>query len=162
MTLKHFSHGLWIMTVLAVVKAIVAVRGELIRVPGSTSRAFPAVSGDSRDAQAHSSAADLQVIEESNLFQRYREPPSVIQNPMQAQTAVQQAPAPPKPRLVLRGIIGGPPWNAVLQGVPGRDGDVLVRSGDSVGGLKVRSISALGATIRGLDTAWNLKLSRGP
>jgi hypothetical protein len=63
---------------------------------------------------------------------------------------------------VLRGLVGGPPWNAILDGVPGHDGGFVVRAGDSVAGLKIRSVRRDGATIRGMDTTWILRLGRAP
>ena len=71
-------------------------------------------------------------------------------------------PAPPKPKLVLRGIVGGPPWDAIIEGLPNREGSFVLRSGDSVSGLKVRSVRADRVTIRGMDTTWILKLDRVP
>jgi hypothetical protein len=71
-------------------------------------------------------------------------------------------PAPPKPRLVLRGIVGGPPWDAIVDGIPNREGSYVVRSGDSVSGLKIRSVRADRVTIRGMDTTWILTLGRAP
>ncbi|MBX6330548.1 MAG: hypothetical protein IRY91_01740, partial [Gemmatimonadaceae bacterium] len=69
-------------------------------------------------------------------------------------------PAPPKPALALAGLVGGPPWAALLDGVPGRDGTVLVHVGDTLGPLRVRSVSAAGVTISGMDTTWHLTLKR--
>jgi len=66
------------------------------------------------------------------------------------------APKPPKPRLMLAGIIGGPPWQALLDSVPGRDGSVLVHKGDTLGALRVRSIGRDTVIVQGLDTTWRL------
>lgn len=71
-------------------------------------------------------------------------------------------PAPPKPRLVLRGIVGGPPWDAIVDGLPNHEGSYVLRTGDSVSGLKIRSVRADRVTIRGMDTTWILKLDRAP
>jgi hypothetical protein len=68
---------------------------------------------------------------------------------------------PPAPMLVLRGIVGGPPWEAVIDGVPGRHGAVVVRAGDVLGGtseLRVRRVGADGVTITGRDSTWRLKV----
>lgn len=79
---------------------------------------------------------------------------------------------PPKPVLVLRGVVGGPPWEALLDGVPGRERGVVVRSGDVLGPsvvlangspaaqmLHVRRISADGVVITGMDTTWRLRVA---
>lgn len=75
------------------------------------------------------------------------------------------APSPPesnaaRPNPSLSGIIGGPPWVALLDGVPGHDGSVLLRGGDTLGGLEVRAVTATTATISGFDTTWKLALKR--
>jgi hypothetical protein len=67
---------------------------------------------------------------------------------------------PPKPALAVAGIIGGPPWAALLEGVPGRDGTVLVHAGAVVEGLRVRSVTADHVIITGIDTTWSLTLKR--
>lgn len=66
------------------------------------------------------------------------------------------APKPPKPALVLSGIIGGPPWIGVVDGIPGHDQSVLVHPGDSVGGLRIRSVTRNYVMIAGIDTTWRL------
>lgn len=70
--------------------------------------------------------------------------------------------SPPKPRiqLVLNGIIGGPPWRAVLTGVPGHDGNTIVAAGDTVGGLRIRSIKHDGVVVQGPDTTWDFAMKR--
>lgn len=70
------------------------------------------------------------------------------------------AAAPPRPMLVLSGIVGGPPWEALLDGVPGREGSVLVRAGDVLGSLTIRSIGRDTLIVRGTDTTWVLTLKR--
>jgi len=65
-------------------------------------------------------------------------------------------PKPPKPALVLSGIVGGPPWIGVVDGVPGHDQGVTVQSGDTLGGLRIRSITKHLVLITGLDTVWRL------
>lgn len=68
-------------------------------------------------------------------------------------------PSPPKPQLSISGIVG-PPWTAVLEGVPGRDAPVAVRTGDRVGELTVRRVGPDGVVVAGMDTTWRLSLKR--
>lgn len=68
-------------------------------------------------------------------------------------------PAPPRPQLAVSGIVG-PPWTALLDGVPGRDGPVSVRTGDQVDGLRIRRVDRDGVTVVGMDTTWRLSLKR--
>jgi len=69
-------------------------------------------------------------------------------------------PIPPRPTLWLRGLVWGHAPAAIIEGAPGTDGPRLVRVGDSVGPLRVRSISATHVVVAGLDTTWRLVLSR--
>jgi hypothetical protein len=71
------------------------------------------------------------------------------------QVAVQ---VPPRPRLALRGVVWGGDTAAVIEGVPGRDAPIVVRAGDTIGGLRVRSISPRRVSLAGLDTTWLLSL----
>jgi hypothetical protein len=65
-----------------------------------------------------------------------------------------------KPHLVLKGVLGGPPWDAVVEGIPGREGAVVIRVGESVAGVSVRAIRRDTAYVRGFDTTWALPLTR--
>lgn len=67
----------------------------------------------------------------------------------------------PRPALVLRGVVGADPsWRAILDGVPGSEGGVLLAAGDSVGGLRVRRVTADSAIVFGADTTWRLGVQR--
>lgn len=92
-------------------------------------------------------------------FRLERRPSAVPYSP-----ALESAPAPPsrppRPALAVAGIVGGPPWEALLDGVPGRQGTVLVRRGDTLGGLRVRSVAKDSVRITGMDTTWVLTIRR--
>jgi hypothetical protein len=93
-------------------------------------------------------------------FRRSRRPASVRYSAGGAQTAsgaTPQAPSPPKPALKLRGLVVGAVSAGVLEGVPGREGPVLVRAGDTLSGLRIRQVTSSGVTIAGLDTTWHLR-----
>lgn len=62
------------------------------------------------------------------------------------------------PPLLLRGLTGGPPWQVVLEGVPGRSGNLVLRSGDEIGGLNIRAVVHDTVIIRGADTTWRLTI----
>lgn len=66
---------------------------------------------------------------------------------------------PPKPNLTLTGLLG-PPWRAVIEGIPGREGGALVSAGDTIAGLLIRSIRADTVIVRGADTTWRLTVRR--
>lgn len=69
------------------------------------------------------------------------------------------AAAAPRPSLVLVGIVG-PPWRALVDGIPGHDGSMVLGAGQSVAGLRVRDVTATAATISGTDTTWHLTVKR--
>jgi hypothetical protein len=65
---------------------------------------------------------------------------------------------PERPRLVLRGILGGPPWNALLDGLPEHESSVLVQVGDLFGDYRVRSIDGYAVVVQSADSIWKLTL----
>ena len=68
--------------------------------------------------------------------------------------------SPGRPLLVLKAIVGGPPWEAVLEGVPGREGDVLVTVGDRIGQLAIKAVTTLSVTVSLPDTTYRLSFAR--
>jgi hypothetical protein len=95
-----------------------------------------------------------------NIFQREQESGPPEQVVKQLQPEPPRPPAPPKPPLQLRGVIGGPPWDAVLEGVPGRQAGVVVRLGDHVGGLGIVALKRDTVVVEGFDTTWTLTMRR--
>jgi hypothetical protein len=65
---------------------------------------------------------------------------------------------PPKPALRLRGILGGPPWDVLIEGVPGREGAVVARVGQTLGGVTIRAVHRDTVIVRGMDTTWKLTI----
>jgi hypothetical protein len=65
----------------------------------------------------------------------------------------------PRPPLVVSGIVG-PPWRAVLEGMPGREGSTVVVEGESFGELRIRSIRGDTVVVAGRDTTWRLVVRR--
>lgn len=102
------------------------------------------------DAAVLGRAADS--VSVADPFRLARRPPRVAFG-----TTLPNAP-PPRPRLqlALDGIVGGPPWRAVLEGVPMHDGSTVVAAGDTIGGLTVRSIRRDTVVVWGMDTTWTL------
>ena len=64
------------------------------------------------------------------------------------------------PNLTLRGIVGGPPWDAIVDGLPGHPAGMVVRDGESVGGFTVIVTARDAVRIKGVDTSWILVLRR--
>ncbi len=96
------------------------------------------------------------LIVERDLFRVARRPAGVTYDLVRA--AQPPTPVPPKPALMLTGIVwdrGGNP-SAVLDGVPGAGGPRVVRSGERIGALLVRRIERDRVVVVGLDTTWTL------
>ncbi|HMC56659.1 MAG TPA: hypothetical protein VKH19_15890 [Gemmatimonadaceae bacterium] len=69
--------------------------------------------------------------------------------------------APPiRPAFVLKGIVGGPPWRAVIDGIPGALPGTVVSSGNTFDKLVVRSVTRTDVVIQGPDTTWKLSLAK--
>ena len=123
-----------------------------------TMSAPPDVRAPARDSIALAGA----VLVRGNPFRFDRKPSAVPYQPELegAPPPPPAAPKPPKPVLVLRGIVGGPPWDAMVEGIPDRQGPVLVRRGDTLGGLTIRAIRRDTVIIQGADTTWRLTIKR--
>lgn len=65
-------------------------------------------------------------------------------------------PPAPRPTLVLKAIVGGPPWQAVIEGIPGQTSAAVVRSGEKFGTLTIRAVSRDSVAVQTTDTAWVL------
>lgn len=59
----------------------------------------------------------------------------------------------------VSGIVG-PPWRAALEGVPGREGGVLVGVGDTLAGWRVVALRRDTIVIQAKDTTWRLAVRR--
>jgi hypothetical protein len=110
------------------------------------------------EASALGRAADA--IARGNLFRPERRPPDPTATSLPQGVQAPPQFGPPKAQLILRGLLGGPPWEAVLEGVPGREGSVLVRAGQVINGLTIRAVSANVVVVQGMDTTWTLTMPR--
>lgn len=61
-----------------------------------------------------------------------------------------------RPALAISGIVWGMEPAAVVEGVPGVEGSVVLRRGESAAGLRVVRIDRDRVVIRGMDTTWRL------
>jgi hypothetical protein len=154
--------GAWVERALwcGAVAGIVAT-GALLRAPtdaGSTVAVVPVLPHPSARPTADSLREAVNAVIEGNLFRADGAPTEDQSAP--PVMSVLGAPLAPKPQLILRGILGGPPWNALVEGVPGRDGVVVLRSGEQSGGLTVRAIRNDTVIVAGFDTTWTLTIRR--
>jgi hypothetical protein len=71
-------------------------------------------------------------------------------------------PAPARPTLILKAIVGGPPWQAIIDGIPGQTSGTVVRAGATFDRLSVRSVTRDSVVVQGPDTSWVLAFRRRP
>ena len=69
-------------------------------------------------------------------------------------------PPPLRPTMTLRAIVGGPPWQAVVDGLPGQPANTIVRAGSTYDKLIARSVTRDSVVIQGPDTTWVLRFRR--
>lgn len=158
MTRRHIERALWSCAALTVTAGVLGMRGAGPRIAGGVA-ALPVIA--TTPARPTSAALDSAVDEvvERNLFR----PKRAVAEEREASSALgPMAMTVPssKPHLVLKGVLGGPPWDAVVEGIPGREGAVVIRAGETVAGVTVRAIRRDTAFVRGFDTTWALPLTR--
>jgi hypothetical protein len=100
------------------------------------------------DSAAHEVAA-------TDPFRLDRHPASVAYRP--DLEGVAPPPKPPKPQLVLEGLVGGA---ALIDGAPGHPATTIVHVGDTLGGLRIRRVGRDTVIVTGADTIWRLTLRR--
>jgi hypothetical protein len=105
-----------------------------------------------------SAAADTTV--DNDPFRISNSPPSVQAKTNGTPLRIAPAPQPSRPILVLKAITGGPPWQAIVAGLPGQGGDAVVNSGAVFDALRIQSITRDSVVVRGGDTAWTLTMRR--
>ena len=71
-------------------------------------------------------------------------------------------PPPVRPAFALKAIVGGPPWSAVVDGIPGQPAGAVVRQGVQYEKLLVRSVTRDSVIIQGPDTTWVLRFGGRP
>jgi hypothetical protein len=97
-------------------------------------------------------------LRDRDPFRWARTPAAIRFNPWEpVAPLVSSAPPPPsRPVLGLVGLVGGPPWTALIEGIPGREGGVLLRVGERIGGIRLDEVHGSTARLSGLDTTWVL------
>jgi hypothetical protein len=67
-----------------------------------------------------------------------------------------------RPNMTLKAVIGGPPWQAIVDGIPGQAQGTLVRPGSVFDKLVARAVTRDSVVIQGPDTTWVLAFGRRP
>ncbi len=154
---RRVEIGVWAVTLALIVAAVVGWRSTglasatpHVRLPAAPSLT-PAPSGSRLGVLASRIVA-------RNPFRLDRKPASIAYG--SASLAIPGAPmGVPRPPLMLSGVFG-PPWQAVLEGIPGKQGSVVARVGDAFGELRIRSIRRDTVVVQGADTTWKLTVRR--
>jgi hypothetical protein len=123
--------------------------------PASISVASLAIAQKRSKAPAVYDSAMHEIVE-GNVFRRDRSPAE----PMAQSLLPIPKPVLQRPHLELRGLMGGPPWEVLLEGMPGHQSSVLMRVGQSIGGIKLTAVTTGTVVLRGADTVWHLTLRK--
>ena len=67
-----------------------------------------------------------------------------------------------RPQFVLRAIVGGPPWSAIVEGIPGQAGGIVVSAGLAFDMVRIRSITRDTVVVQTSDTTWKLTMRGTP
>jgi hypothetical protein len=119
---------------------------------------LPAIEGLPRPTDAASLDITARRAIARNPFRLSRLPATVPYSPSGG--AAPPSPPPLRPTFVLKGIIGGPPFQAIVDGIPGAAAGQVIRRGDVFDKLIVRSIDRGRVVIVGPDTNWTLTLPK--
>lgn len=140
----------------AVLVALLAFRrnGE---VPVTRMAAARPVSIDDPVAPAARQSA-LEASVAHDAFRRNRLAPARSYDGVQLEAARSAPPPVPiaRPVLILSGILWGAEPEALVDGIPGIDGSRLMHRGDSVAGLRLRTLTRDHVVLTGMDTTWTL------
>ena len=115
------------------------------------------------DSSAQTSGSATRIAAESVATIVSRDPFRIGRRPLlpaydPLRFAEQLAPPPPKPTLILVGVVNGLEPSAVIEGLPGVQGSRVVRVGDVAAGLQVKKITNGRVVIVGMDTTWVLEV----
>ena len=129
------------MVVEALVRPVVATRAARAPVRVQTSAITP---------------RSLRVAAESTVdndpFRLSNSPPDIDATARSNGPRPAAPPRPSHPTLMLKAITGGPPWQAIIGGMPGQNGDALVTPGAAFGALTVQSITRDAVVVHAPDT----------
>jgi hypothetical protein len=148
--------GLVLAVSLAAWSTAVPVRASNASSRGGT----PAIAAPGAAVDTAQLAADAASLRDRDPFRSDRKPADLRFNPWEPVQPVIQGPRPAKPALVLVGIVGGPPWTALIEGIPQRETGILLRVGEEIGSIRLEDVRADTARLSGFDTSWVLTQRR--
>lgn len=149
--------GAWALAAGAGLAAIAAWSTAAPSMPRATLKTYPLLRSPTPLDTTGLAAAAAQ-LRDRDPFRWERKPTTVRYNPWEplkpAEPNVSSKPS--RPPLALVGILGGPPWTALLEGIPGRVGGALLRVGEEAGGIRLLDVRGDTVRLSGLDTTWVL------
>jgi hypothetical protein len=117
----------------------------------------PAASAASGERSDSAFAELEQLIAANDPFRLSNAPSTVAYDPandgIPGAIVAQQ---PVRPTFALKAIVGGPPWQAIIDGIPGQPSGTVVAGGMAFGKLTIRSVARDSVVIQGSDTTWVL------
>lgn len=117
----------------------------------------PALSGEQSPINTKSVRSAAMELQNRNPFRMERSPTSIRFGSMQVAPAADVVEVHAnRPNLALAGIIGGPPWIALVEGIPGQEVGVALMQGEEVNGFRLVRLRGDTAVLSGLDTTWVL------
>ncbi|MBA3889832.1 MAG: hypothetical protein H0X64_04815 [Gemmatimonadaceae bacterium] len=148
----RLDHMLWAATVLASVAGFLRYSAQHPPLePQVASGTYAVLRVQQPDGDSLTKA--VAIITDGDLFRIHRGD----QAPVTGFTAP-PAPSAPRPQLALRGLVGGPPWEVLVDGIPGRQGTTVLRVGEEASGVTVTSVRRGTVVAKGYDTTWTLTL----
>jgi hypothetical protein len=146
---------LLVVGLIGVTTSVRIAAGPIVRVQlpraAATDSSIAAVSSRSRIA-----AESVGAIVSRDPFRIGRRPTLPAYDPQRL--AQQLAPPASKPTLLLVGVVNGREPSAVIEGLPGVEGSRVMRVGDAVAGLQIKSIANGRVIVAGMDTTWVLEV----
>lgn len=161
MNRRRLEGLLWALALLAVTGGWLRWRHAAPPAAPATASSIPPAPAVPDPPLAGELQAGVRAVRAGDVFRLDRVPPPVAFAAAAMPGGPMPPPAPPpfRPQLRLSGVVG-PPWQAFLEGVPGRSGTVVVQRGDTLAGLRVRSIAPNLVVVQGADTTWRLTLRK--
>lgn len=165
MKMQTLERALLLASVLFALAAVARWRGSD---PAASAPSTIALSTRSRaELVSDSALAEAEGLTVHNdPFRLSNTPPDVRYDPAgeAAQLARGGAAVPPplRPTFALRAIVGGPPWHAVIDGIPGQPSGTVTRQGAQFDRILVRSVSRDSVILQGPDTSWVLRFGKQP
>ena len=156
---------LWIAAVAFAGIAVVRVRSAGVPFSPETARSLrlPELT---KPIPGDSLAALGDEVSENDVFRLARRPTRVAFDSRPAAQPSVPLPVMPnmpiKPVLQLKAIIGGPPWQGVVDGIPGQPPGTLIRIGDKFDRFTVKSIGRDTIVMQSPDSTYRLVLRSDP